>query len=426
MNVHNEPASASGKAYLYLGTLVAAYVGVYLCRKNMSVAVPMLQSDWALTKEQVGYIGSFSSAAYAVGKICFGPVTDRIGGRRALLFSMALVAVFGGAGAFAPGLGALVLLYSLNRLAGSAGWGAMVKLVPDWFGGPKLAFAYGLLALSYVFGGALAVSFAGLVAQWSGDFWPAVMGVPSLALGVLALACWIILPRPKTQAVAEKQSSTKSKEPLLTRLAGLFRDRKFLLVLSLSFTLTLLRETFNFWTVDFIKTEGGPEMSSSVAAFLSTPFDVCGAAGVISVGWVFGRLGHSGRMWLLISFLVAMGALLVGLPTLFSMGLWTLAIGLGALGFLVYGPYSLVSGVLVYEVRGKDQAATVSGLVDGFGYVAGFLSGVLFGRILMVGGYSLGFQIMAGITLIAAFICWLTFERPAPAAPPSATGVSVL
>lgn len=424
MNVHSEPSSASGKGYLYLWTLVAAYVGVYLCRKNMSVAVPLLQTEWDLTKEQVGYISSLSSAAYAIGKICFGPVTDRIGGRRSLLLSMTLVAAFGGAGAFAPGLGAMVLLYSMNRLAGSAGWGAMVKLVPDWFGGPKLAFAYGLLALSYVFGGALAVSFAGLVAKWTGDSWTAVMGIPSLVLGGLALACWLILPRPKPRAAAEKHVQEKPREPLLNRIAGLFRDRRFLLVLSLSFTLTLLRETFNFWTVDFIKTEGGAEMSSSVAAFLSTPFDVCGAMGVIAVGWIFGRLGANGRMWLLISFLACMAVLLVGLPTLFSHGLWTLAIGLGALGFLVYGPYSLVSGVLVYEVRGKDQAATVSGLVDGFGYVAGFLSGVLFGRILMIGGYTLGFQIMAGVTLAAAFICWLAYERPA--AVPETPKVSIL
>src|SRR5437868_15547966 len=92
------------QAYLFLGTLVAAYIGVYLCRKNMSVAVPMLQRSWGLNKEQVGAINSVSTIAYAFGKFFFGPITDRIGGRTAMLGSMCLVAVFGELDAFAPAL----------------------------------------------------------------------------------------------------------------------------------------------------------------------------------------------------------------------------------------------------------------------------------------------------------------------------------
>jgi sugar phosphate permease len=47
---------APARAYAYLLTLVLAYVGVYLCRKNISVAVPILQANWGLNKEQVGLI----------------------------------------------------------------------------------------------------------------------------------------------------------------------------------------------------------------------------------------------------------------------------------------------------------------------------------------------------------------------------------
>ena len=119
-----ETSTAPGRGYLFLGTLVAAYIGVYLCRKNMSVAVPILQRSWGLNKEQVGTINSVSTIAYAFGKVFFGPITDRLGGRTALLGAMCLVAVFGALGAFAPGLSILVVLYSGNRLFGSACWGA--------------------------------------------------------------------------------------------------------------------------------------------------------------------------------------------------------------------------------------------------------------------------------------------------------------
>src|SRR5512142_1596437 len=94
----------SQRAYFLLGTLITAYIAVYLCRKNLTVAVPELQKAWGLSKEQIGIVGSFSTVAYAVGKIFFGPITDRLGGRLALIGSMLLVAVFGAAGAFAPSL----------------------------------------------------------------------------------------------------------------------------------------------------------------------------------------------------------------------------------------------------------------------------------------------------------------------------------
>jgi sugar phosphate permease len=409
-----ETSTSPGRAYLFLGTLVAAYIGVYLCRKNMSVAVPILQRSWGLNKEQVGTINSVSTIAYAFGKFFFGPITDRLGGRTALLEAMCLVALFGALGAFAPALGILVVLYSGNRLFGSACWGATLKLVPEWFGPAKLAFACGLLSLSFVFGGALATSLAGLIAGLTHDSWAAVLGLPSIVLVLLVALCWWIVPAP-TRTSEAKEAREKLPTYSLSRTLALFTERKFLVVIALSFTLTLLRETFNFWTVDFIRTEGGADVSSKLAAFLSTPFDLCGAVGIVLMGWVFGRLQPAGRQRLLVVILGTLALLLATLPQLFHFGLWVLALGVGLIGFLVYGPYSLLGGVLSVEVRGKEFAATVSGLVDGTGYFAGIMSGTVFGKLLMVGGYRLGFQAMAGLTLVAAVLCCFLYRRATPA-----------
>jgi len=395
---------------VYLGTLVVAYIGIYLCRKNLSVAVPMLEKAWGINKAQVGTIGSVSTVTYAAGKFLFGPVTDRIGGRASLLASMTLVAFFGLVGGLSPSLAALTIVYSLNRLCGSASWGAMLKQVPDWFAPDKLAFTCGLLSLSYVFGGAVAVSFGGLIARVTNDSLTAVLAFPSVVLALLAVLCWVVLPR-KNIAVANVPSRTKRDGFRLSRYLELFAERKFLVVVALSFTLTLLRETFNFWTVDFIRTEGGKEVSNSMAAFLSTPFDLCGALGIVLMGWIFGRLRPVARQWLLVVVLLLLTILLAFLPSLFHFGLWIAATGVGLIGFLVYAPYSLLGGVLSVEVRGSAFAATVSGVVDGTGYIAGFLSGIFFGKLLMLGGYRLGFEFMAGLTLLSAGLCCFLYRK---------------
>ena len=404
---------SSARAYGYLLMLVAAYIGVYLCRKNLTVAVPILQSGWGLDKQQVGIIGSVSTIAYAAGKFLFGPVTDRLGGRAALIGSMVLTALFGAVGGLAPSFLVLTLLYSASRLCGSASWGAMLKLLPEWFAPARLPFTCGVLSLSFVFGGAIAVAFAGVIGRFSHDSWRAILAVPALVLLLLAVVSWVGLPRPAAR-VSPADAEEATTPFRLAQVWHLFRERQFLVVVGLSFTLTLLRETFNFWTVDFIRTEAGQHVSNSVAALLSTPFDLCGAAGIVLTGWIFGRLQPAGRRRLLVAALVGLSLLLALLPALFHLGLWLLAVGVGLIGFLVYGPYSLLGGVLSVEVHGKGYAATVSGVVDGTGYIAGFFSGILFGRLLMAGGYRLGFEMMAGLTLVSAVLSCFLYTQPAP------------
>ena len=124
----------------------------------------------------------------------------------------------------------------------------------------------------------------------------------------------------------------------MRQVLELFWDKGFLAVLALSFTLTLLRETINFWTVDFLRTEGGNQVSIADAAFLSTRFDLCGAAGILFMGWIYGRIGTGARKALLAGILTVLAALLAVLPGFFHLGLGTLSAGVGAIGFLVYGP----------------------------------------------------------------------------------------
>src|SRR5262249_34244602 len=153
-----------------------------------------------LNKEQIGKVASYSTLAYMLGKFVFGPLIDRVGGRLAFLLSLFGVMVFGAIGGLANSLPMLVLVYSLNRLAGAAGWGGMVKLVPDWFSERSMAFAMGVLSLGFVFGGVCATLLAGSIAKWSGNDWRWIMSGPSIAVVLILLFCWSVLPRSQARA----------------------------------------------------------------------------------------------------------------------------------------------------------------------------------------------------------------------------------
>lgn len=394
---------------MYLVVLVLGYIGVYICRKNFSVAVPLLQDAFGTTRERIGEIASLGTIAYVIGKFGFGIVIDRLGGRACFLASLGLVALFGGLGGMAGSVGVLALFYSANRLAGSAGWGAMVKLVPDWFPTRWHSFAMAVLSLGFVFGGVCATLLAGWIAGVSGNDWRWVMGGPSLVLVAILLLCWAVLPRTgnhgATRVDPKQQQASRDAGFQISQVKELFRIRRFWIVCGLSFTLTLLRETFNTWTVDFFRTEGGGAISNRVAAFLSTPFDACGAAGILLLGWVFGRIGLPARRLLLVAILGSLAILLYGLPALARLGLGASTGAVGLVGFLTYGPYSLLAGVLALEIRGRGYVATVAGLVDGAGYLAAILAGKQFGRLLDVGGYSLAFPCLAVLALVSAVLC---------------------
>jgi len=404
------------RAGVKLACIILGYIGVYLCRKNFAVAVPLLQPAFATDKAHIGAIDSYATMAYVLGKLFWGPnLVDRFGGRICFFVVLLGVALFCGLSAFAVTLPMLGACYMANRFFGAGGWASMVKQVPDWFPARHMALALAFLSLSFVFGGVCSLVLASQITAFSGNNWRAVMGVPSFFLLLIVGICWVVLSR----GAGKKAKSEIPAEPWsYRRLGQLIRLPQFWMLCCLSFTLTITRETFNVWTVDFLKTDGGGHMTTQLAALLSTPFDAMGAVGILALGWLMDRMSGPQRKWLLFSILMGVAGLTYALPALIQQPLWMVIVAIGLIGLLSYGPYSLLAGVLSLEVRGQDSVATVAGLVDASGYLAGILSGYLFGHILDMGGYHLGFHCLAVTTVVGALLC-LGLNRPGrPAALP--------
>jgi sugar phosphate permease len=386
-------------AWSVIAALAVGYVGIYLCRKNLGVAVPLLQATFHAGKAEVGKIASMGTFAYAMGKLLTGPVVDRLGGRRGFLLSMILVSIFGAAGAFSPGLFGLMIFYGLNRFAGAAGWGAAIKLVPTWFGVVRTATVIAVLSLSYVVGGVLATLLARQIVTFGGG-WRAVMGIPSAVLLVAIVACAAFV-RAGPHHPEHKASGHGFNR---AALFALLRKPQFLVACGLSFAVTLLRESFNTWAVDFLTSVQTGTQSVATAALHSIGFDLAGAGAIVVAGLAYDRIPAGRRRWLMVGTLVVLAGVLAILPGAAKANLLAATWLLGFVGLLVYGPYSLLSGVLAIESGGAALAATSANVIDGVGYLAAILAGVTFGRLLDVGGYALGFGVLAVITGAAALL----------------------
>jgi hypothetical protein len=84
---------------------------------------------------------------------------------------------------------------------------------------------------------------------------------------------------------------------VLINMVRLIRVTQLWVGCSVAFSLYIMRESFNDWTVDYFKTEGGAAMSSQLVALLSTPSDAAGAVGIVLLGWKFNNCFRRTLFW---------------------------------------------------------------------------------------------------------------------------------
>ena len=150
---------------------------------NLSVASTLIVADSSLGvgSTTIGAIASAGVLAYAVGKPFTGMAGDVLGGRR--MFVAGMWATVAATVAFGVSTGAAMLTASwiANRFVQSAGWGALTKLVAQWFEPSRHGQVIAVLSLSYLFGDAAARLVLGAICR------PARAGESCLLAGAMAL-----------------------------------------------------------------------------------------------------------------------------------------------------------------------------------------------------------------------------------------------
>jgi sugar phosphate permease len=117
----------------YLGLL---YTSFYMCRYNLSIANKSISDHYHYSYSQMSDILTAWSLAYAFGQIFNGLLTDRIGGKLAMLIGAAgtvmLNILFGAASAWGI-LGLFMLIRGIDGYFQSFGAPGMTKIKTAWF-----------------------------------------------------------------------------------------------------------------------------------------------------------------------------------------------------------------------------------------------------------------------------------------------------
>jgi OPA family glycerol-3-phosphate transporter-like MFS transporter len=407
-----------------MATLTVGYAGYYFCRSNLSVATPLLLQDFegTLDKERIGDIAAAAILFYAGGKFINGVLSDFVGGRRmfllGMLASICATIVFG----FASGFAAFMVIWCFNRFAQTMGWGALVKTASRWFPPSLIGTVLGILSLSYLFGDVVARLFLGGLVDY-GIGWRGVFFGSAAVLALILAGSFFLLksspadvgepePRAKEDNLYRDQGNAVRPNNLRDLLLPFFTSLSFWLVCLMNLGLTIIRETFNFWTPTYL-TEF-LSMAPGTAAQASALFPLFGGISVIASGMLSDKLLSGRRGLVMVAFLLPAVGALYALAFLDESTNPLMALVLiSAIGFLILGPYSFLTGAISIDLGGKKGSSSAAGIADGIGYLGGSFAVRLIASFAQRQGWTVAMSFLATVlatTVVVALVYWYTHE----------------
>jgi sugar phosphate permease len=386
--------------------LFLAYASFYLCRANVSVAIPLLQRE-GFDKVQTGQLVSIATVTYAIGKIVLGSTGDYLGGRRLMLLAVTGSVVCSLGFGFQSTLGTLIVFAAANRFFQAGGWSGLVQVVSQTVEPRRNGLVMGILSTSYELGNVLALTLSAFVATHG---WRALFVVNPLLFLLVGGSAVLALPRVRAEPgrsprALDPETADEPPPGLWTTLRSLAVQGGFWTAVGLSALLTFLRDSFNNWTPAFLvelsAASGKNEVSGSIVK--SALFPAAGVVAALAVGPIGDRLGRGRRapiMAVSLTVVVALTLLLAHGPAAVRDPLVAAAL-IGGIGLFLLGPYSLLAGAMALDVSGKRGAATAAGIIDGAGYLGASLSGIVIGTVAQHRGWGAAFDVVAAVAAVA-------------------------
>ncbi len=355
----------------------SSYAGYYLCRKAFSVCKKDIGDAFALDSFGVSHIWTAFLLAYMIGQFVNGMLGRKLGPRVLLLTGMGISLgcniVFGFSNSFGTFIGFMIL----NGLAQASGWPGNVGGIAHWLRKEERGKIMGVWNTNYLAGNLSVKFLAGFMlgyAGWRTAFWACSAGMALIWLFFYFMhrnrpedvgLQPILTPEERAQGV--EAASDETGEIAMT-MGGFFRvlTNPVIVCMGLTyFTLKFLRYSLDSWLPYFLTVESG--LASDMAAYYSSIFDWAGFAGVILAGWALDRIFKGN--WRMLCAVMAFGMTVAYVLVLLygTRGPFVLACLYGLVGFMLYGPDSILNGAGAITSAGPRDALSAVAIINGIG-----------------------------------------------------------
>jgi OPA family sugar phosphate sensor protein UhpC-like MFS transporter len=395
-----------------------AYAGFYLCRKNFSVAMPFLESELGFTVASLAWLRFGYDLLYLLGQFGNGLLSDRWGPRLIVGIGLGIAIACNVAMGVAASLFAFAVLNCINGYAQSTGWSGCIKNMAAWYRPAERGVVMAWWGTCYVLGALVATIFA----TWGatnevllpGLGWRRAFVWPALGLAVIA-ALFVLLARntptdaglpevvtdegaaaadPSTPVVAaEKQTSVIREvlaQPAVWITGGMY------------FFIKMTRYALTGWLPIYMVKNLG--YSKAAAGYTSSIYELAGFFGVVTAGYVSDRLFQSRRFPVGALMLFGLSAAFLLHGKLASSGIVANAIGLALIGFMTFGPDTLMTAAGAMDLGTRRGAATAAGVINGMGSCGQLFSSLVVAYVSARFGWNSLFYLFAAFALVAALL----------------------
>jgi len=398
-------------AYWQRRILISTIVGYalyYFVRKNLSVAMPVMEEDLGIDKTQLGIFLTAHGLLYGVSKFFNGIIGDRVNARWFMTFGLVVCGVINILFGLSSSVMAFGILWALNGWFQGIGFPPCARLMTHWFPPRRLASKMAIWNISHSLGAGVIVVLCGYLV---GIDWRLCFFVPAGI--VLVGAVWLVimlrdtpesLGLPPVEGTEHSNANTEAITVSLRRLV-LTNPTIWLLAFA-NFFVYAVRYGILDWGPTFLKQARGIDLSN--ATWMVAAYEVAGIFGMLTGGWITDRFfaGRAARACLVYMTLCT-GALL--LFWLVPNQTWVTSGALLCLaGFFIYGPQSLI-GAASANLATKRAAAAGVGLTGLFGYLSTIVSGWGIGALVEARGWDAGFFAFVLCSMIGVLIfacCW--------------------
>lgn len=357
-----------------LSSTYIGYIGYYLTRKIFTISKTSIAKDLNWDLSSTAHIWAAFLFAYMLGQFINGFLGRKWGARTILLaglgVSIACNVVFGIANSFAT----FFVFMFVNGLVQAAGWPGCVGAVSQWLRGSERGTVMGWWTTNHIVGNMLYKSLGGWLLGCLGWRW-SFFGCTALTLAVWCLMYFWLRDRPEdvgldsivdpvgddVRAVSASQERTVTFADYIHLLIN-----PLVLIMGCSyFCIKFLRYALDSWLPAFLNLQG---MTVADASYASMIFDYTGVVGTIIAGIALDRYFRGN--WAVLCLLMALGAI-GGYLAVIYLGTSPMRVALcfGLVGFMVYGPDSLLTGAAAIAVAGEMNGVAVAGIVNGIGSI---------------------------------------------------------
>jgi OPA family glycerol-3-phosphate transporter-like MFS transporter len=422
------PSQALWRRRILISTYVG-YGGYYLTRKAFTICKTTIAKDLHWELGDTAHIWTAFLVAYMIGMFISSFIGRRWGPRVLLLGGLGLSLIFNVVFGFANSFRTFLVFMFFNGLVQASGWPGSVGGVSQWLRPAERGTIMGIWSTNYLFGNMLVKSLGGYLLGsygWRWSFW----GCTLLSFGVwwllyfwqrnrpedVGLEPIVAQASPETQAVKASQADRVT----LKEYARLATNPIILAMGASYFCIKFLRYALDSWLPAFLNVQG---LDVSRASYYSQVFDFAGVGGALVAGWAMDRWFRGN--WAAVAACMAIG-MVGGYAAVIKGGASPVLVALcfGIVGFMLYGPDTLLCGAAAVQVAGEKNGVAVAGLVNGLGSLGPVVQEQVIG--LLVRGhveqgirntYLMAFSVSIMTVLLLGGIAWHLHSKRVLAVP---------